>query len=129
MKIIIFAAGLIRDFFAFGVFYYLFHNSYSIDYIRTMIFAIIGVDSLVYIFSLRSLNVPIWRINLFSNPVLILAVIVSFWLLIMAIYWPPLQILLSTVSLSLNNWILIFASGFFSMVMIEIVKMKFIEKK
>ena len=128
MKIIIFAAGLIRDFFAFGIFYYLFKNSFDIDFIRTMIFAIIGFDSLIYIFSLRSLRTPIWRMNPFSNRVLLLAVIVSFWLLIIAIYWPPLQMVLSTVPLGLNSWAIIFGTGFLSMLMIEAVKFRFIEK-
>ena len=128
MKVIIFAAGLIRDFFAFGIFYYLLKSSFDIDYIRTMIFAIIGVDSLIYIFSLRSLKVPVWRMNPFSNRVLVLAVIFSFWLLIIAIYWPPLQMVLSTIPLGLNSWCIIFGTAFLSMFMIEAVKHRFIEK-
>ena len=129
MKTIIFSAGLIRDFFYFGIFYYLHSNSYDIDYIRTLIFAMIGVDSLVYIFSLRNLHEPIWKNNLFSNKILIIAVLISFFLLLIAIYWAPLQTALHTVALPLNNWILIFTVSMATLSMIEIVKYKYVDKK
>ncbi len=129
MKIIIFAAGIIRDIFIFSIFYYLHHNDYNIDYIRTLIFAMIGVDSLFYIFSLRNLREPIWKTNILDNKMLILAVLISFWLLIISIYWPPLQKALHTVPLSLNSWIVILLVAVSTIIMIEIIKIKFISKK
>ncbi len=129
MKVIIFAAGLIRDFFIFGIFLYLLNNFYEIDHIRTIVFAAVGVDSLIYIFSLRSFSQPIWRINPFSNLYLIGAVVASLFLLLIAIYWPPLQSILSTTSLSLGNWLLILSTGVLSIVMIECIKYFYIIKK
>ncbi|MFH1522248.1 MAG: HAD-IC family P-type ATPase [Patescibacteria group bacterium] len=122
MKIIIFAAGLIRDFFVFGIFYYLLKNYFEINYIRTVVFAAVGVDSLMYIFSLRSLRQSIWRMNPFSNIYLIGAVIISFIFLFAAIYWPPLQSILSTTPLGINSWLLIFSTGLLSIIMIEVIK-------
>ncbi|MBL7058742.1 HAD-IC family P-type ATPase [Patescibacteria group bacterium] len=129
MKTIIFTVGIIRDLFIFGIYLYLYNKAYNIDFIRTLIFAILGVDSLIYIFSIRNLREPIWRINLFSNKVLLLAVTVSFLLLISAIYWKPLQLALHTVPLSLTDWGVIFSVGFITIITIEFVKHKYIRKK
>ncbi|MDD5072035.1 MAG: HAD-IC family P-type ATPase, partial [Patescibacteria group bacterium] len=122
MKTIIFAAGLIRDFFVLAIFYYLLKNNFDIGYIRTLVFAAVGVDSLMYIFSLRSLERPIWRLNPFSNLYLVGAVAVSLFLLLIAIYWPPLQSVLATSPLSANSWLLVVSTGLLSIIMIEIIK-------
>jgi P-type Ca2+ transporter type 2C len=122
MKIIIFAAGLIRDFFVLGIFYYLLKNNFDLGYIRTLVFAAVGVDSLMYIFSLRSLERPIWRLNPFSNLYLVGAVAISLLLLLAAIYWPPLQSVLATSPLSINSWLLVVSTGLLSIAMIEIIK-------
>jgi Ca2+-transporting ATPase len=128
MKIIILVAGFVRDFFVLGIFYYLLRHSFDINYIRTVIFAAVGVDSLIYIFSLRSFKRPVWRINPFSNLYLIMAVLFSLFLLLAAIYWPPLQLILSTTSLGLNSWLLVISTGFLTIGVIEIVKHYFIAK-
>jgi len=122
MKTIILVAGFVRDFFILGIFYYLLSHSFDISYVRTVIFAAVGVDSLIYIFSLRSFKEPIWRLNPFSNPYLIGTVSLSLFFLLAAIYWPPLQLILSTESLSLNSWLLVLSTGFLTIGIIEIIK-------
>lgn len=126
MKIIVLAAGLVRDFFIFSIFLFLFKHGFDLDYTRTFVFAALGSNSLVYIFSLRSLERPIWKINPFSNLYLIAAVSASLFLLLIAIYWPPLQGILSTVPLSLNSWALISSTGIITIILIEMIKYRFI---
>ena len=128
MKIIIFAAGLIRDFFYFALFYYMMKKGIEIGYIRTLIFAAIGTDSLVYIFSLRNLKRSIWKSNPFSNKYLLGAVSVSFTFLILGVYWGPLQSILSTQSLAPWSWGLIAAISFLNICMIETIKLFFVVK-
>lgn len=128
MKAITFAAGLVRDFFIFGIFIYLFKNSFGLDYIRTVVFAAVGVDSLMYVYSLRSLRNPLWTMNPFGNIYLVGATLVSLSLLLAAIYWPPLQAVLSTVPLSLNSWCLVASTGILSIAMIEMVKIYYAKK-
>ena len=128
MKTIIFVAGLVRDLFVLAIFYYLLRHSFDLGYIRTIVFAAVGVDSLMYIFSLRSFKKPIWRLNPFSNLYLIGAVAFSLALLMGAIYWPPLQSILATVPLSINSWLLVVSTGFLSIIMIEIIKYYSIKK-
>lgn len=129
MKTIIFGSGLIRDFFVFGIYIFLFRDNLNLDYIRTIIFTSVGVDSLMYIYSLRDFTKPIWRINPFSNIYLVWATLISLGLLLIGIYWQPMQKVLSTVSLDLNSWLLIISYGFLSILLIEIVKHYFISKE
>ena len=129
MKIIIFGIGIVRDLLIFGLFIYLFSGGMEVNYIRTMFFVLLGVKSLTGIFSLRDLNVPIWRLNPFSNLYLVGAVAVSFMLLVSAIYWAPLQKILSTVPLNFNSWILIFVVAATSIIMVEVIKHHFILKE
>jgi len=126
MKIIIFGAGIVRDLFILGLFFWFLYHGAEIGHLRTMFFALLGFKSLISIFSLRSLHQPIWRINPFSNPLLVGAVAVSLLLLVAAIYWPPLQGILSTVPLGINSWILIFIVGAMNIIMIEIAKHRFV---
>ncbi len=125
MKVIIFVAGIIRDLFIFGMFFYLLKHSYDISYIRTLVFATVGLDSLLYIFSLRSLSKPIWKNNPFSNHYLTFAALSSLVLLLAAIYWPPLQGMLSTVALSWADWGIVFSISVATIAMIELSKFLF----
>ncbi len=129
MKAIIFGAGLVRDFFVFGIFLFLLAHNYAPIHVRTIVFACLGVDSLLYVFSLRSLHRPVWRINPFSNLYVIIAVGLSVALLLAAIYWPPLQTILSTTSLDANSWLLVLSVGFLAIILIEIIKHKFAPAK
>lgn len=128
LKAIIFGAGMIRNFLLFGVFLFMLKMNLEIDYIRTFIFAAMGTGSLMYIFSLRSLSGPIWKINPFSNNYLNAAVIISFSLLLVAIYWPPLQTVFSTVAIGLDTWLLVVLLGFVGVLVIEIFKKLFREQ-
>lgn len=123
MKLIIFGAGLLRDVSFFALFIYFYRLGEDINYLRTVFLAILAFTSLLSIFSIRNLNRPIWRLNPFSNLYLLGSVLISFILLILAVYWRPLQGILSTVSLNFNSWVLIISAAIASTAMIEIVKL------
>ncbi|MBU4375263.1 HAD-IC family P-type ATPase [Patescibacteria group bacterium] len=129
MKAIIFGAGIVRDLIILGLFIWLYRLGAEIDYLRTVFFAMLGFKSLMAIFSLRSLRQPIWRLNPFANLYLLWAVSLSFALLLLAVYLPFLQNVLSTVSLNLSVWLMILAVGVFNVAMIEVVKYYFIYNK
>lgn len=92
---------------------------------RTLAFAIQGISSLVYVFSVRSLSKPIWRDNFFKNPLLIVGVIGGLVLQFMAIYTPALQIIFGTVAISWFEWINLFLGGGILILVIEMVKYLF----
>lgn len=123
MKVIIFGVGIARDILLFGIFWYLWKFSGASEvYLRTIMFAVLGVKSLFSIFSLRSFTRSIFSINPFSNKYLNSAVFVSLSLLLLGIYWPPLQYVLGTVDLLPAAWVLILAFSFFNIILLEMVK-------
>lgn len=91
----------------------------SVEIARTFVFALMCVDSLALAFSVRSFRQSVLRKDIFSNRLLVGAVCISFGLLLLALYVPALQTLLSTVPLSLHAWLLIFGIVAIEMVLIE----------
>jgi len=126
MKVIIFAIGVITDAILLGVFLYFWKQGLDITYIRTMIFAALGFDSLFYIFSCKSLHRGIWHINIFSNKMLILSVIFGLIALLVAIYIPVLNVVLGVMPLTLTDWGIIIGLGIVEIILVEITKHYFI---
>jgi Ca2+-transporting ATPase len=101
---------------------YWHHFAAELAHARSMAFVLIGVDSLLYIFAVKSMRHPIWKTKLFDNKFLIFAVLFGIAMQAVAVYVPFLQHLLKTVPLSLKDWGYV---GFLSLgviVVIEIIK-------
>lgn len=129
MKVIIFIIGLFTDFILLGIFLWLSQQNYDIQHIRTIIFAALGIDSLFYVFSCKSLRKNIWRVNPFSNRFLLISVVFGFSALAAGIYIPALQALLKTVPLRPEEWLIILCLGAINILLIELVKYIFIVKR
>ena len=128
MKAIIFIIGIVTDLVLLGLFFWMAGKTTNIAYIRTMIFTVLSIDSLLYVFSCRSLRKNIWETNPFSNKFLVVAVGVGILMLVLAIYLPLLQGLLKTVPLSLQDWLIIGALGLVEIALIEATKWYFIAR-
>lgn len=96
--------------------------SFPIAEIRTLIFAAVSIDSIFFAFSLKDLALPIWRINLFNNRYLLGAFSFSISALFAALFFPPLQKLLSIVPLSLLDISFILSVGLLNLLTIEMLK-------
>ncbi len=130
MKTLIFIIGLCTDFLLLGLFFYLLKfSNYSIEHIRTIIFVGLAIDSILYIFSCRSLRQNLWQYNFFSNPYVLLASFFGLAMIALAVYLPVLQSLLRTVPLSSGNWILLLGLGIINVGLIELTKYYFITRK
>lgn len=125
LKILIFLIGIITDLGLFAIFLWLLGGVYQIEYVRTMIFAALGLDSLFYVFSIRSLRQSIFKINPLRNRFLVLAVLIGVFLQAAAIYWGPLQRVLKTVPLNLSDWGIVILIGVIKIFAIEIAKTVF----
>ena len=129
MKVIIFIIGLFTDLILLGLFFWLLkRNLTNLAYVRTMIFAALGVDSLFYVFSCRSLRRSIWHINPFSNKLLVLAWLIGFLTLLAALYLPVFQTLLKTIPLELFDWFVLIILGLIELISIEGAKYYFITR-
>lgn len=130
MKVIIFIIGIVTDIFLLGIFWWLLSFAgYSIAHIQTVIFAALGLDSLLYVTSCRSLKHNIWHINPFSNKLLLGAIGIGMVLLLLGIYNPFLQKLLHTVPLNSFDWGIVTIKGILILVGIEITKWFFVARK
>ncbi len=129
VKGIVLWLGIIRDIALAAIFIYGYYHlevlGCSLEYWRTMFFAMLGFKSITGIFSLRNLNLPIWKINHLHNRYLLLAFFLSGGLLVAAIYFAPLQNLLKTVPLSLNAWLLISGVALINIFLVEVIKLIF----
>lgn len=126
MKVIIFIIGILTDFVLLGLFWWLFKENYDMSYIRTMIFAALGINSLFYVFSCKSLRRNIWHINIFSNKFLVASVLFGFLMLASGVHLPVFQTLLKTIPLGFQDWLIVLGLGLLNMVLIEAAKYYFI---
>ena len=85
----------------------------------------LGVDSLIYVFSCKTLKKPLWQENIFDNLWLIGAVMIGLSFQLMALYLPGLQRFLRTVALGVNDWLIILAMSVLLIAVIEGVKWRF----
>ena len=129
MKVLIFIIGAVTNLILFALFWWLFKNLTDLKYIRTVIFAALGIISLFYIFPCRSLEKPLWKINFFSNKYLIFALIFGVLMMVAAVYLPALQFVLRTTALDLKGWGIIAVLTLLNIFLIEITKLFFIVRK
>ncbi len=129
MKTIIFIIGIISDLILLGLFWWFWQKTQDIIYVRTMVFAALAVDSLLFVFACKSLRKNLWQMNIFSNKFLNISVLVGILMLVFAIYLPPFQALLKTVALGSYEWSIIIGLGLAELILIEITKHHFIIKK
>jgi Ca2+-transporting ATPase len=91
---------------------------------RTIVFALMCVDSLVFAFSVRSFKRTIFRKDIFSNRYLVGGIAIGLLSLLAAIYLPPLQKLLVTQPLDITGWLIIFSVSLAEILLIEFSKKK-----
>jgi Ca2+-transporting ATPase len=129
MKALIFLVGIVSDLFLFGIFIWFLRHGAPLDTIRTIMFTGLAVDSFFFVFSLRSLRRPLWKINFFSNPYLLFAFGASIALLIPVFAFEPLGRLLHIVPLTMGQVSIIAALGIVDVAFIELVKYYFIARR
>jgi len=128
MKILIFVIGIIVDIILLAWFILLLAEFDDLNYIRTIIFAALGFDSLLYVFSVRTLRHSIFNHNPLTNKYLLASVGLGFLLLLSAIYLPFADDVFKTVRLGIDEWCLIIGLAIVKVILIEIVKHYFIVK-
>lgn len=96
---------------------------------RTLAFTLLGVDSLIYVFSSRSMRTPLWKDAPWRNPWLLGAVGFGFLMQLVAIYVPGLQRLLKTEPLTIQQWGWVLGASGLVMAVIEGVKFFFWDRR
>ena len=129
IKTLIITISVISGILSLMVFQYVYNLTGEFQKANTIAFSILAIDSLIYVFSIRSLRHSIFAKNIFANKYLVGAVILGSTFQLAAIYHPFLQKVLQTVPLDLRDWSLIAFICAIEVVVIEVVKYLFIIKK
>ena len=123
VKLLVWGAGVLTSVFLFTLYYILLKLGINEDLIRTFIFASFGIYTLMLIFSVRSLDKNIWEYNPFTNRFTNISSFIGIILMMLAIYTPVLQKLLSTVFLSPIWLVMVFLVGLVCLAMMETGKL------
>ncbi len=112
-----------------GIYYWLYSAQTPEKELRTVMFVALSLDAIFFSFSLKSLDTPLWKINIFSNKYLLAALLTSISLLILSLTWSPLMMLLSIVPLTTSEILLLVFVGIVNLLTIESVKFLLFETK
>ncbi|MFA4998795.1 MAG: HAD-IC family P-type ATPase, partial [Candidatus Paceibacterota bacterium] len=120
---LIFIISFLSGLFSLWLFWYFGIYGGDMDLGRTMALMAISFNSVLYIFSCRSLRKPFWRYeNFWKNKWLFAAVFFSLGLQILVTYIPFTQRLLGIIPLGLAHWGLLLASALTIILIIEVTK-------
>lgn len=122
MKWLVGVVSVVSALLGLSIFLLTWHTNGDLSLARTATFAALGVDSLVYVFSVRVLRHSVLHVNPFANRSLLLAVLGGVLLQLAAIYAAPLQTVLGTVALGFREWTLVLTASFITLCSVEIVK-------
>lgn len=129
LKKLIFTVGIVTGIFLITLYFILLKLGLPIEEVRTMMFVALSLDSIFFAFSIKSLDTPLWKINIFSNMYLVFALLLSILLLLAAITFSPLQTLLSLVPLSSIELAFLFGIGLLNLATIEVAKYYIFERR
>ncbi len=122
LRQLIVIVGVTTGIFLIGLYFFLLSFDLPIEEIRTIMFVALSLDALFFSFSLKSLNRPLWKIDLWSNKFLLMAFSMSVLLLLAAVSLQPLRTLLSLTPLSVLDISFLVGVGLFNLLTIEFAK-------
>lgn len=111
------------------LFWFILKQTQSLELAQTIVFASSGIDSLIYVFSIRNLRKTIFESSPLSNPLLILGCVAGFLIMVLGIYAPFFQKIFHTVSLGAREWALIMSVSAAMVIGIELFKFFVLHKR
>jgi Ca2+-transporting ATPase len=91
------------------VFIWALSSGYAIEKVRTMVFCTIVFFELFFVLNCRSENKSVFKKGISDNKKLLLALLASFVLQLLAIYFPPFQKIFKTVALEFKELLITLA--------------------
>lgn len=109
--------------------YFYFYKTYQNEELaRSLLFAMLTLNSLIYVFAIKSLNENIWNYNFLNNTTLNLSVLGGIIFLIFSFTFEPLTKLLELTRLNFDQILFIIVIAFLNLFIVEIIKLLFISK-
>ncbi len=107
---------------AIGVYLVLLWFDMPIEEIRTILFVLMSIDSLLFAYIVLTLDVPLFSRAALANKWLNWAVACSVLFLLIGVYFPPAQNLLATIPLNPLDWTIIIAIAIIETLLLEWIK-------
>ena len=108
--------------FPFGVFAFFYYTTGDVIFARTMSFVTLGLDSLVYVFSVRSLMTPFWKSSPFQNKWLLVAVGAGLCLQFIPFLTEGTRQFFGVTGLKLEHWLLALGLTMVMFLIVEVFK-------
>ena len=114
--------GLLTGGILFGIFVLLNQSGLDITYVRSLLFAMVGVDTLIYVFALKNFRHTFFLARPFSNPILLLCIGIGFLLMFIPFGIPFFHRIFAIQSIALSDWGFVVMIGFVKLILIEFGK-------
>ncbi len=123
------AVFLVTGLAAVGLFYLSFKTGGDIEKTRTLVFALVAFDSLVFAYVVKSFRQTVLSWKSFSNRWLNWSVLLSLLILLTGIYVPFFQKMLKVTHIDWLDWLIIVVISFAELLILEVFKYFLILKK
>jgi Ca2+-transporting ATPase len=107
---------------ALALFWFVYSSTGELILARSVAFATLGINSLAYVFSIRTLKEPIWKVNPTNNIWLILGVMGGVVLQLAPFVFGPAQSFFGVTVIPIVYWGYIVAVTLVMIVLIELAK-------
>jgi magnesium-transporting ATPase (P-type) len=122
MKELILVISLAGGVFALALFIFFYRTTQDENLARSIAFATLGVNSLIYVFSVRTLREPFWKTDVLENKWLNIAVVAGIFLQIFPFLFRITREFLQLEKLFLVHWLIIFLTAVLMFIIIELTK-------
>lgn len=122
MKVLIIIVSVVSGLVAFSLFVYYWKSTGNLKLAQSVAFMSLGVNSLLYVFSVRALTTPLWKTNPFSNKWLNYAVVAGFVLQLVPFLTVPTRNFFGTLPLEASWFYSVLVSSLLVVALIEIMK-------
>jgi potassium/sodium efflux P-type ATPase len=114
--------GITMGLVCLGAWIWMLQSGAEEDVARTAVFTLLVLMQFYHVFNCRSEYRPVLRIPLRDNPILMAGMAIAFGVHLLAMYWTPMQSLLRTTTLTLQNWLVLGGLAASVMVAMEVYK-------
>ncbi|OGD67444.1 hypothetical protein A2442_02975 [Candidatus Campbellbacteria bacterium RIFOXYC2_FULL_35_25] len=129
LKRLIAIVSIVTGLFLVGLYWVLMQFDLRIEEVRTIMFAVVSLDSIFFAFSFKSLRTPLWKENFLSNKFLLISWVISILFLLAALFFDPIRNMLSLTILSGKELLFLLGIGVFNLILIEVTKYFVFEKE
>jgi P-type Ca2+ transporter type 2C len=125
MKVLIGIISLTSGIFALALFYYVYRTTGDVVLSQSVAFVALGFNTLVYVFSARTLKEPFWKEGFFDNKWLIAAVFAGLVLQLFPFMFESSRQFFGTTLFSFEYWVYIVITSLVTFLIVEVLKVFF----